>query len=173
MLEGAHYRTWERADADTQECPEAPAVAWAHWLQAELGACEGVCGIQPHRGAAPPGEAVGWAGHFLLSLRPRPSHPAAVKVLAFEGGGEATVPIPAGGDLDLLTETSWGREFLRLGCLTLSIPPTEAIPAPRSGAVTAGERWHWAGALQGWPHVPLLTRILQDLTVFQEAAGSA
>lgn len=156
MLEGAHYRTRERADeaadADTQECPETPAVAWAHWLQEGLGACEGVCGIQPHRGAAPPGEAVGWAGHFLLSLRPRPSHPAssaAVKVLAFEGGGEATVPIPAGGDLDLLTETSWGCKFLRLGCLTLSIPPTEAILAPRSGAVTAGERWHWAGALQG------------------------
>lgn len=58
MLEGAHYRTRERADADTQESPEAPAVAWAHWLQAGLGACEGVCGIQPRQGAAPPGEVV-------------------------------------------------------------------------------------------------------------------
>lgn len=68
-----------------------------------------------------------------LSFRPRLSHPAGssvVKVFGFEGGHEAAVPILAGGDLDPLTETSWGLSFLGSA---VSLPPIEAVPAPWDG----------------------------------------
>jgi len=42
-------------------------------------------------------------------------------VLAYERGHKAAVPVPAGGDLDLLTETSQGCKFLGLA---VSLPPS-------------------------------------------------
>lgn len=127
----------ERADAaadlDMQEPPESPAMAWAHWLQAELGAYEGIC-IQQRRVATPSGEVVGRCQRWI-SFRPRQSHPASSsvgRVLAFEGGHEAAVPIPAAGDLDLLTETSWGCKFFGLGCLSPSLL-LKPFQLPRTG----------------------------------------
>lgn len=105
-------------------------MVWARWLQAKLGAYEGICSIQQSRAATPSGEVVGRKLSPCLRcllLRPHLFHPAGgsvFKVLAFEGGCEAAVPVPVGGDLDPLTETSWGCKFFGLSCLPPSRPPS-------------------------------------------------